>query len=49
MAAPHAHVVYNPTPPVKPVAKKSVGCVSVIGLLVVATAAAGALAGSLLH
>ena len=49
MAAPQAHVVYNPTPPVKPVAKKSVGCVSVIGLLVVATAAAAALASGLPH
>src|SRR5881296_424422 len=28
MAVRHAHVVYNPTPPVKPVAKKSMGCIS---------------------
>src|SRR5438876_3463345 len=45
----HAHVVYNPTPPVKPVAKKSMGCVSVIGTTVLVAAAVGVLAGSLLH
>src|SRR5689334_9079095 len=27
------HAVYNPTPPVKPVAKKATGCVSVLGVL----------------
>jgi serine/threonine-protein kinase len=47
-AVPHSHV-YNPTPPVKPVAKKSVGCVSVLGVLALLTAAAALLAGSLLH
>src|SRR6266571_6066734 len=35
----HAHVVYNPTPPVKPVAKKSMGCVSMIGTTVLVAAA----------
>src|SRR5437660_828863 len=49
MAVRHAHVVYNPTPPVKPVAKKSMGCVSVIGTTVLVAAAVGVLAGSLLH
>src|SRR6266705_6794932 len=49
MAVRHAHVVYNPTPPVKPVAKKSVGCISVIGTTVLVSAAVGVLAGSLLH
>ncbi|HET7742430.1 MAG TPA: protein kinase, partial [Mycobacterium sp.] len=27
------HIVYNPTPPVKPVAKKSMSCLSVLGTL----------------
>src|SRR5438128_1361415 len=49
MAVRHDHVVYNPTPPVKPVAKKSMGCVSVIGTTVLVAAAVGVLAGSLLH
>ncbi len=39
------HVIYNPTPPVKPVAKKSMGCVSVLGV-VVAVAACAALLGA---
>ena len=39
------HVVYNPTPPVKSVAKKSVGCVSILGVLV-AVAALAALVGA---
>src|SRR5438093_5790081 len=49
MAVRHAHVVYNPTPPVKPVAKQSMGCISVIGTMVLVAAAVGVLAGSLLH
>src|SRR2546427_4131149 len=48
-AIPRPHVVYNPTPPVKAVAKKSVGCISVVGMMVLVAAAAGLLAGSLLH
>src|SRR5207253_9458050 len=48
-ALPQAHVVYNPTPPVKPVAKKSMSCLSVIGVMLLITAAAGVLAGSLLR
>src|SRR6059058_4577152 len=32
-AMPPPHVAYNPTPPVKPVAKKSMSCLSVLGLL----------------
>jgi serine/threonine-protein kinase len=47
-ASPPAHVVYNPTPPVKPVAKKSVGCLSVLGVLLLVTTASGLLAVSLL-
>src|SRR5436853_3016431 len=30
-AMPQPHVVYNPTPPVKPVAKKSMSCLSLVG------------------
>jgi serine/threonine protein kinase len=43
------HVVYNPTPPVKPVAKKSMSCLSVLGLLVLAGAAVALLGAGLLH
>src|SRR5690349_6808097 len=43
-AATHPHVVYNPTPPVKPVAMKSVGCLSVLGLLLVVASVLAALA-----
>ena len=48
-AIPQAHVVYNPTPPVKPVAKKSMSCLSVLGLFVLAGAAASLLGAALLH
>src|SRR5205809_47151 len=40
-AMPQPHVVYNPTPPVKPVAKKSMSCLSLVGLLVLMSAAVG--------
>ena len=43
------HVVYNPTPPVKPVAKKSVSCLSVLGVLAGVIAAATALVVALIH
>ncbi len=43
------HVVYNPTPPVKPVAKKSMSCMSVIGGLVVLAATAAIFGAALLH
>jgi serine/threonine-protein kinase len=43
-----ARVAYNPTPPVRPVARKSLGCVSVIGLLAIA-ASIGALAAGLVR
>ena len=43
-----AHAAYNPAPPVKPVAKKSVGCLSVLGLLAIA-ASVGALAANLIR
>src|SRR6266536_4796697 len=42
-------VVYNPTPPVKPVARKSISCLSVLGILVTVAMAAGALAAALIH
>ena len=43
-----SRVAYNPTPPVKPVVKKSAGCLSLIALLAVA-ASVGALAASLIR
>src|SRR6267378_2634763 len=43
-AMPPPHVAYNPTPPVKPVAKKSMSCLSVLGVLVLATTFIGLLA-----
>jgi serine/threonine-protein kinase len=48
-AIPLPHVVYNPTPPVKPVAKRSMSCLSVLGVLTGLTVAAGALAATLIH
>jgi len=48
-AASHPHVMYNPTPPVKPVAKKSVGCLSVLGLMLLVTSAAVVLGAALVH
>ena len=42
------HAVYNPTPPVKPVAKKATGCVSVLGVLLALAATAAILAGAAL-
>ena len=48
-AIPHPHVVYNPTPPVKPVAKNSVGCISAIGALVLVVTTVAVLVGSLVH
>ena len=39
MASPPPHAVYNPTPPVRPVAKKATGCMGVlVGLLTIAPA-----------
>jgi serine/threonine protein kinase len=43
------HVIYNPTPPVKPVAKRSMGCVSVLGVVVAVTACAALLGAAVLH
>jgi serine/threonine protein kinase len=48
-AIPHPQVVYNPTPPVKPVAKKSVSCLSVLGILAGLVGVAGVLLGAALH
>ena len=41
-----AHAAYNPAPPVKPVAKKSVGCLSVLAGLLALTAIAGVMVAS---
>jgi hypothetical protein len=30
MASPPPHAVYNPTPPVRPVAKKATGCMGIL-------------------
>jgi eukaryotic-like serine/threonine-protein kinase len=43
-----SRVAYNPTPPVRPVVRKSLGCLSVIAFLAVA-ASAGALAAGLIR
>ena len=43
------HVVYNPTPPVKPVINKSLGCLSASGLIVVATTGVGLLVANLIR
>jgi serine/threonine protein kinase len=43
-----ARVAYNPTPPVQPVARKSVSCLSVLALLA-AAASVGALAANLIR
>jgi len=43
-----SRVAYNPAPPVKPVAAKTLGCLSVIALLAIA-ASVGALAASLIR
>jgi serine/threonine-protein kinase len=40
---PPTHAAYDPTPPVMPVAKKSMSCLSVLGLLLIAAAAIGVL------
>ena len=43
------HVVYNPTPPVKPVAKRSMGCVSVLGGVVAVAVCVALLGAAVLH
>jgi serine/threonine-protein kinase len=48
-AVAHPHVVYNPTPPVKPAAKKAMSCLSAIGLLALGTAVLGVLAANLIR
>jgi len=42
-AATPPHAVYNPAPPVKPIAKRTMSCLSLIGLFVLASAVAGVL------
>ena len=48
-AVPHPQVVYNPTPPVKPVARKAMSCLSVLGILAGLVSVAGVLLGAALH
>jgi len=48
-AVPPPRVAYNPTPPVKPVAKRSMSCLSVLGLLVLATTAIVLLGTAYIH
>ena len=44
-----AHAAYNPAPPVKPVAKKSMSCLSLLGALLLLTAVLGVLAANLIR
>ena len=44
-----ARAAYNPAPPVKPAAKKSMSCLSVLGLMVLSASVIGALAASLIR
>jgi hypothetical protein len=46
---PPARVVYNPAPPVKPVAKKSLSCLSVLGGLLSLAAIAASLGAALIR
>jgi serine/threonine-protein kinase len=48
-AIPPPHVAYNPAPPVKPVTKRSMSCLSVLGLVLAATASAWLLAAALIR
>ncbi len=44
-----ARAAYNPAPPVKPAAKKSMSCLSVLGLMVLGASVIGTLAASLIR
>jgi serine/threonine-protein kinase len=48
-SVPQVHHVYNPTPPVKPVAKKTMSCLSLSVLLLGVAGGAGLLATGFLH
>jgi len=48
-AIPPAHIAYNPAPPVKPVTKRSMSCLSVLGLVLVASASVWLLAAALIR
>ena len=48
-AIPPAHIAYNPAPPVKPVTKRSISCLSVLGLVLVASASVWLLAAALIR
>jgi serine/threonine-protein kinase len=43
-SSPPPHVVYNPTPPAKPVVKRSMSCLSALGLFLMVAATIGVLA-----
>ncbi len=50
VAMPQSHVVYNPTPPVKPVGKKAaVGCLGALGVCVACLTTAGFLVAALVR
>src|SRR5437660_903131 len=48
-AIPPPHIAYNPAPPVKPVTKRSMSCLSVLGLVLVASASVSLLAAALIR
>ncbi len=48
-AVPQMHPVYNPTPPVKPVARKTMSCLSLVALILAVAGWAGLLAVGYLH
>ena len=48
-AIPPPHIAYSPTPPVKPVTKRSLSCLSVLGLVLVASASVWLLAAALIR
>src|SRR5256884_2702385 len=48
-AIPPPHIAYNPAPPVKPVTKRSMSCLSVLGLVLVASAGWSLLAAALIR
>ena len=48
-AIPPPHIAYNPAPPVTPVTKRSMSCLSVLGLVLVASASVSLLAAALIR
>jgi hypothetical protein len=43
-SSPPPHVVYNPTPPVKAIVRRSMSCLSVVGLFLIGAATIAVLA-----